>query len=464
MHLPRPAGVRRWDVRALAASSLASLAVGLASAPNTSQHRWGLAAAVAYACAALVALVSRTPWSRAAALTAAVGAVAVPLVWLTAVGLEQMEVGVVERAARHLLETGTPYLADPVAVRDFNPYLPGMALFGLPHALFGAGPATSARLWCLAGFLVVLTAAVAVLVKGERQPRRKAVAVTGALWIAASPVVALPLAIGGVDPVVVACILLALAYAHRGRAGGAGLVLGAAAVLKWTAWPAVPVVVALMAATRGPRAARTTAAVSVGVAALVVAPPLLADPRAFLDNAVLYPFGLSRTASTAASPLLGHLLVTWVPHGRTLAVALIGLSAVAVAVSLLVRPPMSVPAAAHRLALGLTLAILLSPATRIGYAVYPVALLIWARCITLAARPPVASTDPPVPSVPGPSRPTPAGACSVPPAGARDGRRLQSLGERRALRGVRSGSGTEVVQSLLVPGFQSLLRLCRSEA
>lgn len=388
----RSGTVRRWDLWALAASSVVSLGVGLASAANTSQHRWGLAAAVAYACAALVALATRTPWSRAAALTAAAGAVAVPLVWLTTVGLQQMEVGVVERGARHFLETGTPYLADPVVVRDFNPYLPGMALFGLPHALWGAGTFTSARLWCLAGFLATLATAVAVLVKGARQARRRA-AVTGALWIAASPVVALPLAIGGVDPVVVAFVLLALACAHRGRSAGAGLALGVAVVLKWTAWPAVPVVVVLMATTRGSRAARTTAAVAAAAAALLVVPPLLADPGAFLENAVLYPFGLSSTASTAASPLLGHLLVTALPDGRAVAVALIGVSAVAVAASLLVRPPANASAAAHRLALGLTLAILLSPATRIGYAVYPLALLGWARITTLAGPEPVADAE-----------------------------------------------------------------------
>ncbi|MEV6682286.1 glycosyltransferase 87 family protein [Streptomyces erythrochromogenes] len=330
----------------------------------------------------MVALSSRIAWSLVAATTAVVGALGVPLVWLTAVGLEQMEVGVVERAARHLLETGTPYLAHPVAVHDFNPYLPGMASFGFPHALFGAGVFSSARLWTLAGFLAVLAAAVAVLVKDERHSRRGVV--TGAVWIVASPVVTLPLAIGGVDPVVVAFVLLALAYAHRGRAVGAGLALGAAAALKWTAWPAVPVVVILMAATKGPRAARTTAAVSAAAAALVVVPPLLADPRAFFDNAVLYPFGLSDTTSTAASPLLGHLLATVLPHGKTIAVGLIGAGAIAIAVSLIVRPPTNAAAAAHRLALGLTIAILLSPATRIGYAVYPLTLLAWARCTTLA--------------------------------------------------------------------------------
>lgn len=103
---------------------------------------------------------------------------------------------------------------------------------------------------------------------------------------------------------------------------------------------------------------------------------------------MLYPFGLSDTASTAASPLLGALLSALLPHGKTIAVVLIGVGAIAVALSLVVRPPTTTAAAAHRLALGLTIAILLSPATRIGYAVYPLTLLIWARCTVLAARAP----------------------------------------------------------------------------
>ncbi|MFJ4862871.1 hypothetical protein [Streptomyces sp. NPDC088748] len=55
------------------------------------------------------------------------------------------------------------------------------------------------------------------------------------------------------------------------------------------------------------------------------------------------------------------------------------MSAVGVGVSLLVRPPRSTVAAADRLALGLLLAIALSPATRIGYAIYPIVLIAWPR-------------------------------------------------------------------------------------
>src|SRR6266536_1699610 len=50
---------------------------------------------------------------------------------------------------------------------------------------------------------------------------------------------------------------------------------------------------------------------------------------------------------------------------------------VALAASLVLRPPMDARAAALRLALGLALMFTLAPATRFGYFSYPVALLVW---------------------------------------------------------------------------------------
>ncbi|MFF3516318.1 hypothetical protein [Streptomyces sp. NPDC002573] len=76
---------------------------------------------------------------------------------------------------------------------------------------------------------------------------------------------------------------------------------------------------------------------------------------------------------------MGHLIAALVPHGEAVTVALIALSAAGVGLSLLIRPPRSAVAGADRLALGLILAIVLSPATRIGYAIYPIVLLAWPR-------------------------------------------------------------------------------------
>jgi hypothetical protein len=53
------------------------------------------------------------------------------------------------------------------------------------------------------------------------------------------------------------------------------------------------------------------------------------------------------------------------------------LAGAAIAASLVVRPPQTVPAAVWRLIIGLTLMFLLAPATRFGYFIYPAALLLW---------------------------------------------------------------------------------------
>ncbi|WP_328777172.1 glycosyltransferase 87 family protein [Streptomyces goshikiensis] len=378
-------GGRRWDRPVLLVCAVSALVVGLASPAHTSQQAWGLIGAAGYACAALVAARSSTPWARSPAVVAVVGAAVLPLLYLSVIGKAQMEVGVVERAADLLFSSGTPYHSAPHAVRDFNPYLPGMTLFGIPHLMLGDTPFASARLWFLAGFLASVAGAVRVLTRGgdlgtgTRGISRGVSGPTGALWLLACPVVALPLAIGGVDPPVIGLLCLALAFTQRGRAGRAGLAVGVAAALKWTAWPAIPVIVAVLAVRGGKRPAFTCAAVATGIAALTITPAVLVDPGAFYQNVVLYPLGLGPTASSAQSPLLGYLIVLLFPHGKAVTTALIAPSAVGVGTSLLVRPPRSIVAAGDRLALGLLLAIALSPATRIGYAVYPIVLIAWPR-------------------------------------------------------------------------------------
>ncbi|NEB74220.1 hypothetical protein G3I40_03030, partial [Streptomyces sp. SID14478] len=63
-----------------------------------------------------------------------------------------------------------------------------------------------------------------------------------------------------------------------------------------------------------------------------------------------------------------------------IAVGLLAVAALAVAASLIRRPPATVRAAADRLALGLGAAMLLMPASRFGYLLCP--LVLWAvpRC------------------------------------------------------------------------------------
>ncbi|WTJ96512.1 glycosyltransferase 87 family protein [Streptomyces sp. NBC_01537] len=367
----------------------AVFALLLAVTTSLTPHRvWGVCAALGYALAAVQARRSGRAWSRAALTASAVGAVLVPLVLLIAAGAAQAEVGVVERSGRLLLDSGSPYVPHPVGVQDINPYLPGMAVFGIPRALFGDTPLADARLWFGAAFLISMVfaawhagyAARARHAAGARGSTRPTPPADAVLLLAGFPAVALPLAVGGVDLPVIGLMCLGLALAARGGSGtAAGLAMGAAAALKWTAWPLLPVGLALQAVTAGRRAAGRAAVTSLLAAALAVVPVALADPHSFVRHVVLFPLGEGGIHSPATSPLPGYLLATYVPGGFALALGALVAGAAAVAVSLLVRPPRTASAAANRLALGLGLAMCLMPATRFGYLVYPLVLCAWFR-------------------------------------------------------------------------------------
>ncbi|WP_443067302.1 glycosyltransferase 87 family protein [Streptomyces sp. NBC_01422] len=360
-------GARWWTACALAALALASFS-------TLTPHRvWGVTAAAGYAVAAWLSARRGGARRPVAHVVAVAGAVPLPLLVLLVMGRAQLEVDVIARSAGLLLSTGSPYLPHPAGAADFNPYLPGMAVLGIPDALSGGSPITDPRLWTGAAFL----GALALSARG-----------LPLLWIAACPVVALPLAVGGVDLPVVGLLCLGLASAGRGEAGRAGLVLGLAAALKWTAWPALPVALALLLALNrrkvqgapgpGAHAALRCGATAVATSALLVLPAALRDPGAFATHVVAFPLGLTDTVSAAASPLPGHLLAAHLPGGRAVALALLAVSALGTAASLCVRPPVSASAAALRLALGLLMAIAFMPASRFGYVVYPLVLAAWA--------------------------------------------------------------------------------------
>ncbi|MCF1599666.1 glycosyltransferase 87 family protein [Streptomyces muensis] len=352
----------------------AVFALSLALVTDLTPHRtWGACAAVGYAVAAAFARRAPCPWSRRGTVAALLGSVVVPLALMVTVGAAQSEVHVVEHSGGLLLDSGSPYVPHPAGVDDYNPYLPGMALFGIPHALFGGTPLVDARVWFCAVFLV------SMLVAARRSENDRPSA-RAAFLLAAFPAVALPLAVGGVDLPVIGLMCLGLALAGRSGSGtAAGLAMGAAAALKWTAWPLLPVGLVLLAVTAGRRAAVRAGVLAVLVAALAVVPVALADPHAFVEHVVLFPLGEGGVRSPAASPLPGHLLATYVPGGSALAMAALVAAAGGVAVSLAVRPPRTVVAAADRLALGLGLAMCLIPATRFGYLVYPIVLAVWFR-------------------------------------------------------------------------------------
>jgi hypothetical protein len=321
---------------------------------------------------------------RAAALLASVAlALVAPLLWVSAAFPLEDGMFVINRAAALLVHHGSPYLpaGQVTSWLSYNPYLPVMTLFGLPHAAGLPGLAGNPGIWLALGTLAVLVAAFLTAVPALR--RRDAL--LGLAVAAASPVIALNLAVITTDPPVLALMLLSLSLGvpHGRRAAAAGAVLGVACALKSTAWLAVPVMAAMFASRDGARAAlRFTAAAAGTAAALIVAlaPAVLFRPgaaTALVQNSVLFPLGLTRDKTPAGSLLPGHLLTAMGTAGHLVSVGLLLAAGLAVAVSLLIRPPRDVPAAAWRLAAGLSLMFLLGPDVRFGYFVYPLGLAGW---------------------------------------------------------------------------------------
>lgn len=371
--------------------------------------QWGAVAFGGYLPAAIYVAVlltqTGTVW-RGRALVAAGTAVAVtamPLAFMAVdrangvAGRAQEEVLVVESSGARLLDTGSPYLhADAIAalpepLLGYNPYQPGMAVFGVPAAVFGEHWWTDARIW----FLLAAAACAAAAVNLLRSRPGELGAGKGTLLRAFQatfvfPVCALTFATGGDDMPVVALIVLALAFAHRDRPLAAGLAVGAAAALKLFAWPAA-VVIGVLALHRygsqgphqddsqGPRHGglrRYLAGFALPVAVTML-PVLAVDARGFFDNVIAFGLGHGVVTSPAQSPLPGFLIANHVPGGELIAPALLGLAALVIAGLLWTRPPASAASAALWCAAGLSTAFLLMPSTRFGYLLYPVVLLGW---------------------------------------------------------------------------------------
>jgi hypothetical protein len=163
------------------------------------------------------------------------------------------------------------------------------------------------------------------------------------------------------------------------------LALGAAAAMKATAWPALVIAVVLLLARDGRRAAASLSATALLVVAAVVGPVAALGPRSLVQNTIEFPLGLARVKSAAVSPLPGRLLAETGHTGHLIAVALLVLAGLAVIVSLVIRPPLTVPAATWRLIIALTAMFMLAPATRFGYFVYPVGLFVWLEVSLMGA-------------------------------------------------------------------------------
>jgi hypothetical protein len=378
---------RIWLVAGLVACALFAGGVTLFS--TDSLHRlWGLSGACAYAVAALVLLAWKSRGTAGVDVALGVlvcGAILAPLLWMVLTGHGEPEVGVVANSARTLIKHGTPYkspkvLATTTDPNQYNPYLPLMAAFGVPQALFGHSLLTDPRVWFGVVFLVVFS--FALKIGGAKDSIR------WALLLTASPIIAFELCVGGTDVPMVAFLCLGFALLWRSSEKSplaAGLALGIASSMKATAWPALVVAFALLYVRDGKRAAWRFTAVALAVVVVIVGPFAILRPGALIKNTVLFPLGLASVKSQADSPLLGHVLAQTGALGHTIVVILLIASGLAIAVSLVIRPPRDVPAATWRLVIGLSAMFILAPSTRFGYFIYPAAMVLWLY-VSMAGR------------------------------------------------------------------------------
>jgi hypothetical protein len=372
---------RKWLLTAYAVfTAYAAISAGLSGGHD---QVWAIWAVCGYALGTLLLWWRRTGLALAVSLALALVA---PLIWVSLDVPLADGIVVIHRSAELLLHHGSPYLPKQqlVSYLSYNPYLPVMALFGLPHAAGLTGLAGNAGVWLAIGTVVVLTAAFWVMT--PEGPQRREQALRAAAIAVASPVIALNLAVVTTDPPVLAFMLLSLALAARpGRNWTiwSAIALAAACMLKDTAWLAIPVMAAMYWSRDSWRAAvRFVLALLAAAVVLiaVLAPATLYRPAAMtamVRDTVLFPLGLTKYKTPAGSLLPGHLLTSMGTAGHVLSVGLLLMAALAVAVSLFIWPLRNVRAAAWRMAIGLTLIFAFGPDVRFGYFIYPLGLLGW---------------------------------------------------------------------------------------
>lgn len=378
------------------------------------QWQWGYLTVGPYATAALVALAahvrrpSRELVARSALLVAVVvGAMVVPL------GLEahwrqldpgrhfaQPEVGVIERSGQALSQGQDPYrayeshghlvgaIAGVPAFESFFPYFPLMGVFGLPSAdTKRARGLTDARIVMTVMTLLVSGWALSLLRVSQRHKIRVA------QILIALPTGALFLSTGGDDMPILALSLLGVAALQQRRSNLAGVALGLGAAMKLTAWPLAVGSLLVARDRRGQSVWWRVATWVVGIVLVTVLPFVVKNPHAFVVNVFAFPLGLAGVSSPAASALPGHVLTSWFPFLGHVLTPLALLVGGYVATRYARRHwPLSLSRMLAMLSAGFTLMICVASATRAGYVIYPLNLLVWAHVCRDDAG--VASTAP----------------------------------------------------------------------
>ena len=393
-----------FDVVLFGLSALFALVVALGSSIPL-YRQWGQIALGPYLLATGIALLLAVRSRRRSVLVGRyilttlviVGTAIIPMsfeiAWRFAVTPQalhvQPEVVVVEHAAAQVVHGHDPYQAVVVNghlegrfvgepdYEAFFPYLPAMTVFGLPAATTLNPRFTDARIFFVASTL--LCVALALIYARARPDRRlRALQVAVAL-----PWATLAIATGGDDLPIIGLLLVAMVLAQRRRPGWAGLVLGLASAMKFTAWPLAAL--ALFAArdrAGKPAPLRMLLGILVCTVPLVLL-TFIAGPRTFVANVIEFPLGLSGVASPAGSALPGHLFVTAFPALHRIFPIVAALIGIVVLARYLWRRPPNDPAKVCQVAgVVLLVAILLAPATRIGYLLYPLNFFVWSWMLT----------------------------------------------------------------------------------
>jgi len=183
-----------------------------------------------------------------------------------------------------------------------------------------------------------------------------------------SPLTLLTMTTSGEDVAVIALIALTATLVITKRHGWAVVVAAAVVSIKLIALPAIVVLVVFMLG-------RKHIALFAAMVAGFNLPVFLVDPGAFVEHAIRFPTGGAQVTSPASSPFPGRLLTELGSAGHVAALALLIVAGLAVVAWLLVRRPVTAADACRRVVVGMGAAIMLMPASRFGYLVYPMALL-----------------------------------------------------------------------------------------
>jgi hypothetical protein len=313
------------------------------------------------------------------------------------------EVVLTEGAASHLLHGRNPYSYDyrvpELAGRmpgtaEHYAYLPAMATFGLPRAVWPDTRWTDARV-SLALIVGVIFALALVLWRAPHAVRLRALQVLLILPTGAPLVVT-----GSGDIAVLALCFLGLVLLHEARQAACILTVAVAASLKLTAWPLL-LELMIFPEVRGAQHGRYLLVYAPAFVGVVVVAGLAAGPGSFAADVVLFPLGLTSPPSPASTNTLGSLLLTpfenlpQLSATRVLIIAALMISALGLAASALVlamrvgsrwAPPAS--KAAVGAAGMLTVLILLAPTGRSGYFIYPIDLTLLAVLMRSGIRSP----------------------------------------------------------------------------